>query len=462
MDAPVRPLSRKQLTLGIGAVLLLNLLLLLCVQHYWHGDFPFQDEWGYLARLQQLPQTGFAHYLFDPYHGYYGPVLFLSWFLAYAWTHLDIEAIRYAGACMSVLVATLLAVMLYRRAALHGRPLLLVLAYAVFAACSLNHYMVYYQSIEALVQPFMFGVVLCAVWAGERTLDDRRGLLWSALCILLALVGAGVYAPGLSILPALAGAQILLLRRGTLSSVLLGVAGVSLIFLYVHTAHALAHPDEHPTASAGDLLQAVKMWVGLTGNALFSPHTPRLAILTYGAGLTLLAAQLCGFVHAWRQPAGRRRALFIPVALSLYNNLVILEIIAARLHTTESGLESSFTARYTILTLAGPVSVLFYGTLLEGLAAWWRRWAAAAFLAMALGTAAADAMILVVLPHYAEVLARVRAQLVSLQGEPDAFQQTQMMLTPAMEPLVYPGKLYLQQEHLALYRDGALPPTSAP
>jgi hypothetical protein len=63
-----------------------------------------------------------------------------------------------------------------------------------------------------------------------------------------------------------------------------------------------------------------------------------------------------------------------------------------------------------------------------------------------------------VLPHYAQVLATVRVQLISLQGDPNPFQQTQMMLTPPMKPLAYPGKLYLQQEHLALYRDGTPPP----
>lgn len=456
MDHPERAVSGKRLVLAVGAALLVNLMLLIFVQHYWHGDFPFQDEWGYLARLQQEPETGFAHYLLDPYHGYYGPVLFLFWYLAYAWTHLDIEAIRYAGACMSVLVAVLLALMLYRRASQPGRPLLLLLVYAVFAVCSLNHYMVYYQSIEALVQPFMFGVLLCAVWAGERTLEGPHAVLWSVLCMMLALIGVGVYAPGLSILPALAVAQILLLRRFTLSSASFGIVGVLLIVWYVHSAHALARPDEQPgSLSPGELLRAAKMWIGLTGNALFSPHTPRLAILTYAAGLLLSAAQLCGFVYALRQTAARRRALFIPVALSLYNNLVILEIIGARLHTVESGLEASFTARYTILTLAGPVSVLFYGAMLDDLTGRFRRAAAAAFFSMALGTLASEVMILVVLPHYAQVLTRVRSQLLSLQGDPNSFQQTQMMLTPAMQPLVYPGKLYLEQEHLALYRDGA-------
>lgn len=457
MSAPPRPLHKRPLFLVTGGVLLLNLVLLLFVQHYWHGDFPFQDEWGYVARLQQLPQTGFGHYLFDPYHGYYGPVLFFFWYLAYAWTHLDIEAIRYAGACVSMLAALLLVVLLYRRSSLQGRPLLLSLAYGVFAVCSLNHYMVYYQSIEALVQPFMFGVVLLSMWSGEKTLQGRYSLLWSALCAVLALVGTGVYAPGLSILPAIVGAQILLLRRVSLSSVLLGIFGILLGFFYIHTAHALARPGEHPAASVGDLLQAVKMWIGLTGNALFSPHTPRLTLVTYCLGALLLVGQLFGLVGALRQAPERRRALFIPVALSLYSNLVILEIIGARLHTVESGLESSFTARYTILSLAGPVSLLFYGGMLE-----WtgqlRRLAAAVFFGMAMGTLASEAMILVVLPHYAQVLATVRTQLISLQGDPNPFQQTQMMLTPPMKPLVYPGKLYLQQEHLALYRDGTPPP----
>jgi hypothetical protein len=49
-----------------------------------------------------------------------------------------------------------------------------------------------------------------------------------------------------------------------------------------------------------------------------------------------------------------------------------------------------------------------------------------------------------------------------LQGDPNQFQQTQMRLTPAMKPLVYPGRLYLQQEHLALHRDGAPPPAPNP
>jgi len=462
MEAPAPPLSRRHVFLAVGAVLLLNLGLLVFVQHYWHGDFPFQDEWGYVARLQQLPQTGLAHYLFDPYHAYYGPVLFLFWYLAYAWTHLDIEAIRYAGACMSMLAALLLVVLLYRRTSPQGRPLLLVLVYAVFAVCSLNHYMVDYQSIEALVQPFMFGVVLCAAWAGERTLEGRRALFWSAVCAGLALVGTGVYAPGLSILPAIVGAQILLLRRVTLSSMLLGSFGILLIFFYVHSVHAMAQPGEHPSASLGDLLQAVKMWIGLTGNALFSPHTPQLTIITYCLGLLVLVAEIFGLVSALRQPPERRRTLFIPVALTLYSNLVILEIIWARLHTIESGLESSFTARYTILTLAGPVSVLFYGAMLDVRTGHLRRLTSAAFFGMALGTLASEVMILVVLPHYAQVLATVRTQLLSLQGDPTPFQQTEMSLTPSMQPLVYPGRLYLQQEHLALYRDGAPPPTPTP
>ena len=81
---------------------------------------------------------------------------------------------------------------------------------------------------------------------------------------------------------------------------------------------------------------------------------------------------------------------------------------------------------------------------------------------LAAGTLAAELMIMVALPHFAATLATVRAALVELQGDPNPFQQTQMRLTPAMKPLVYPGKLYLQQEHLALYRDSIPPPTPNP
>ncbi|HLW74388.1 MAG TPA: hypothetical protein VKT74_04905 [Gammaproteobacteria bacterium] len=457
-DKAAAPTAPRWLRPALGVALLLNVAVLLFVQHYWHGDFPFQDEWGFVARLQQLPQLGVLHFLFDRYHTYYLPVLLSFWYLSYTLTHLDIEALRYTGALVSGGVALLLVGMLYRKAPRLDKPVWLLLLFAPFVVCSLNHYMVYYQSIESVVQPFLFGMVLTAFWAADHALQGRRALPWSALAVGAALIGVGIYAPGLSILPAIVGAQILIQRRLSLSSVLLALLGVLCIGFYVHAGHGLDHPQQGPGFAPGDLVQAVKMWFGLSGNALFSPHAGRLEIITYFLGAVLLAAQAVGLVTALRQPPERRKALFLPVALTLYNNLVILEIVTARLHVVESGLESSFTPRYSILALAGPVSVMFYLVMLGDLRGRLRRLGSAAFLAMALGTLAADAMIAILLPHYAAVLATVRAELLSLQGPPDAFQTSQMTLTPTMKPLVYPGRLYLQQEHLALYRNSESAP----
>ena len=452
----------RTLRLGIGAAVLLNLVLLLCVQHFWHGDFPFQDEWGYVARLQQLPKIGLAHFIFDRYQTYYVPVLMFVWYQAYTWTHLDIEAIRYLGACVTAGVALWASVLLYSHAPRHDRIRAALILLAPFVVCSLNHYAVYYQSIESVTQPFLFGMVLTAFWAAEQAQRNQRALLWSLLAAGVALVGVGTYAPGLSILPAIAGAYILIQRRLSLSSVLFALLGLVCIGFYVYAGHGLAHPDQRPGFAAGDLLLAVKMWFGLTGNALFSPHAGQLEIITYLLGAALIGAQGVGLWLALRQSPERRQALFLPIALTLYNNLVFLEILNTRLHTVEAGLESSFTPRYSILMLAGPMAVMFYLVMLDELGARMKQLSSAMLAGLAGGVLASELMITVALPHYAAVLATVRADLVSLQGDPNTFQQTEMKLTPAMKPLVYPGKLYLQQEHLALYRDDTPPPTASP
>jgi hypothetical protein len=455
MTAGKGELSPRTLRWMIGAAVLLNLVLLLCVQHYWHGDFPFQDEWGYVARLQQLPQIGFMHFIFGRYETYYVPVLMFVWYQAYTWTHLDIEAIRYLGACVTAGVALWACVLLYPRAPRHDRIRVALILLAPFVVCSLNHYAVYYQSIESVTQPFLFGMVMTAFWAAEQAQQGGRALLWSLLATAVALIGVGTYAPGLSILPAIVGAQILIQRRISLSSVLFALLGLVCIVFYVHTGHGLAHPDQRPGFAASDLVLAVKMWFGLTGNALFSPHAGQLEIITYALGAALIAAQAVGLWLALRQAPERRKALFLPVALTLYNNLVFLEILNTRLHTVEAGLEASFIPRYSILMLAGPMSVMFYLVMLDDLSGRMKRLASAMLMALAGGTLAAEVMIGVALPHFAAALATVRTDLLELQGDPNSFQQTQMRLTPAMKPLVYPGRLYLQQEHLALYRDGA-------
>ena len=452
----------KTLRLWIGAALLFNFVLLLWVQHYWHGDFPFEDEWGYVARIQALPKLGFFHYLFDRYQTYFVPVLMFVWYQAYTWTHLNIEAIRYFGALVVSSVALLFSTLLYRRAARHDFPVWGLLVYAPFLVCSLNHYAVYYQSIESVTQPFLFGMVLCAFWAAEQSLKGSRTWLWMILAVIFGLVGTGTYAPGLSILPAIAGALFLIQRRLSWANVLVGLLGILCILAYVHAGHGLDNASERPSLTLGDLVRSFLMWVGLTGNAVFSPHVARFEFITYLLGAMLLAAQGTGLFLALKQAPERRRQLFLPIALTLYNNLVFLEILDTRLHVHESGLESTFTPRYSILMLAGPVSVMFYLVMLGNLNAQLQRLATAALLALGLGTLAAEGLILVTLPHYAAALATVRSTLVQLKAEPNAFEQQQMLLTEPMIPLVYPGKLFLQQEALSLYHEQPPPQPPVP
>ena len=463
MDAATHPAGSRWLLLAAGAALLFNLLVLLSLQHYIHGDFPFEDEWGYLARLQRLPDMGLVHFIFDRHIGYYLPVLFSFWYLSYTLTHLDFELMRYVAAGVSVGAALLLAFLLYRRATRRDWLVAGSLVYGAFLVCSLNHYYIYFQASEALIEPFLFGMVLCAVWAQEAALTGRRHLVaCTLLATAFAAIGAGTYGAGLSILPALAAAQILLLRRMSYASLLQLALGVALIVLYVHGTSDLSRPHSAATASVTDLLEALRMWVGLTGNALFTPRKGALIEITYGIGLLLVAAQAYILVSACRQPPDRRRALFIPVALALYNNLVILEIILTRLHDVENGTQADFNPRYTILTLGGPASVLFYAVMLGELPRRLRHFAAAALFAMFAVTLISDRDIAIELPYHAQFLARVRTALLSLQGYPTPLQQAHMQLNPDMKPLVYPGRLFLEKEHLALYRDSVVTPPSNP
>src|SRR5579859_3949200 len=113
-----------------GFLIALNLVALLCYQHYLHGDFPFQDEWGYVARIQRLPSLGFWHYVFDRHLSYHLPVLLFIWYLFYTLTHLNIEAIRYTGAVIISLDALLLCVMLRRQSPRPGLWTWAVILYA--------------------------------------------------------------------------------------------------------------------------------------------------------------------------------------------------------------------------------------------------------------------------------------------------------------------------------------------
>lgn len=181
--------------LATGICVAGNLLGLLAYQRYMGGDFPFHDEWSFVTWLQRLPHVGMLQYLFSSKGGYFAPVELTIWYLFYAWLHLNIMLIRYTGAILSGATALLTCVMLYRKA--HQKNLLMwaVLIVAPFIVCSLNFWDTYSISIESLIKPLMFGVVLLTCWSAERMLASGYQPVWAVLCVVGSLVASGLYAP---------------------------------------------------------------------------------------------------------------------------------------------------------------------------------------------------------------------------------------------------------------------------
>ena len=435
-----------------AVVLILNLLMLLYYQHYLAGDFPFQDEWGYVNRLQELPDIGFFPYLFDKYQTYYMPVFLFVWYLFYALTHLDIMVIRYTGAVVSALVSLLLCVMLYRKASrLHPLTWVAILC-GPFIVCSYNHWATYNQSIESVAEPLLFGLVLATSWAAEGTLRPRSADLWAVLCVVGGLLASGMYAPGLSLLPAIVGARFLLRPRIDWPLVVMAVPAVAVPIMYVTAGHGLGHGGELPAFTFGDVMNSLEVWVGLAGNALLTPSLDSLRNLTRLLGAGILITQGVAIIHVLRLPAERRAAFMVPVILTLYNTLVFAEILVTRFHFPNV----AFMPRYSIHMIGGPVSLLFWVVTLSDSVRWgrWLKTGAVVFVlvGVGVGVVVGDAQTFRQLPDFRHALSGVRENLMALHGEPDANQQRQMFVSPHLLPLVYPGKLFLEEKGLAMYK----------
>lgn len=426
----------------------LNLAVLLWYQHALHGDFPFEDEWGYVDRLQRLPSMGFWHYVFDRHIGYHLPVLMFFWYLFYVFTHLNIESIRYTGAVILSLDAVLLCVMLRRHLPKMSPLAWLVILYAPFAVCSLNHWATYDQSIESVIQPWQFGMVLVCCWMAGRMVQGGDGLRWAVLCVIPALIGLETYGAGLSILPAAMAAYLVVKRRVDRTAIFLAIAGLTFIVLYVLISEGLSQGEQPLSLGLDSVLYSLRVWVGLTGDAVFSPDPGSPERMMYIAGATILAVQIFGFVHVAFLPAERRKAFMVPLMLTVYNFLVFLEILVTRFHIDR--LES--TPRYSILMLAGPVSVLFYLILLERRDRLRVALATLVLATLVIGTASADDQVYHVLPYIQKSFLSQRRELIGMTKDPDERQARALILTPRLARQIYPGRLFLEQQHLAMYR----------
>jgi hypothetical protein len=280
------------------------------------------------------------------------------------------------------------------------------------------------------------------------SLHAKNAVGWICLCLIVALVGAGTYASGLAILPAVAAAYVLLQRRLDGSALILGGSGLVIIVSYIILAQGTQQLAGGPQLTGSDLLRAFQMWIALTGNAVLNPVTPSLQPLTYALGVAILVTQLIGITYTLRQPAAARHAFMVPVALTLYNFIVFMEILFARFDYPSPG----FTPRYSILMLAGPLSALIFLIALVEWSRWSRIFGVTVLGLLLTGTVVADAQTLTQLPYVVKSFERVRLDVLAVKAPPDDATMTEMFMNPALSPAVYTGVLFLREEHLALYR----------
>lgn len=436
------------LCMAVGMILVINLLMLLGYQHYLAGDFPFQDEWGYVDRLRHLPETGFLHYLFDRYQTYFIPTFLLIWYLFYVFVHLDFMVIRYTGGVVTVLVALLLCVMLYRRTTRLTPSGVICILIAPFIICCFSHWASYNQAIESVIEPLLFGLVLLATWIAERAQSSTtRAAAWDGLCVAVSLVACGIYAPALSLLPAIVAARFLLFRRINRSLLLMGVVAVITPIVYLIAGDGVSGVAQDSVFKLLDIWIVVKAWLGLNGVALFVPDSMVGRVFTLGLGAVILLVQAGTTVYVLRLPAEQRHRYMIPFTLTIYSVFVFCEIIIERIHYPGV----AFMPRYSIHMLGGPVSVLFWVLMLgsfrgKQILNW------SILIVFVLGASFANFHEYQMLPYYRNTMAGVRDELMSLKAQPDSIQQSTMFVSRRMLPKVYPGREFLAKHHLAMYQ----------
>ena len=444
------PMTRGTLWGGCAAIaaVVLCLAALIAYQRYLGVDFPFQDEWRFVGRLQALPSTGMLHYLFARDGVYFAPVEFLIWYLFYTWSHLDIMLIRYTGAVVSAATALLTCILLYRKAQPRYVLTWAAICLVPFVVCSLNFWNTYGIAMESLIKPLLFAVVLATCWAAEGLLRERSRLVPLILCIVGAAIASGIYAPGLVLLPAIVIAVLLVRWRIDWPILVLICVGAAMLAAYLLVGHAVGSHGAPPRFIPHDLAISAYAALGLVGNAFLSPYAASVAPYTRLLGVLTLVAQAAGLIFVMRLPRERRARYLLPVALSLFNVFVAVEIIAVRFHFP--GFE--FYPRYAVLMLSGPVSLLFWITMcmptrIAGLVL--RLGVLAVMIA---AVVAADLREYHVVPYRHAGLLIERQFLMSLSAPPDSGQQAEFHITPRRLPYIYPGVLYLRADHLAMYR----------
>jgi len=344
--------------------------------------------------------------------------------------------------------------MLYRKKRQPNPLIWLIILCGPFIVCSYVHWATYNQSIESVAEFLLFGFVLASCWAAEGTLQSQSTDLWAVLCVIGGLLASGTYAPGLSLLPAIVASRFLIRPRIDWPLIVMAVPAVLVPVMYVTAGAGFGHGHHIalPALSLTDIWKIFEMWVGLTGNALLIPGLVYIRNLTRALGFGILIIQCVGIVHVLRLPVERRVRFMVPIILTFYNTLVFIEILAARFNFPDV----AFTPRYSIHMIGGPVSVLFWMVTLSDSIHWRRGFKVFAALVVLMGIGAsvtlANAEGIWLLPGFRHTLSGIRADLMSLHSEPNPFQQRDMYISPALLPFVYPGRIFLEANGLAMYR----------
>ncbi len=457
----------RWLRVAIGVAALLGLAMVFGYQHYLAGDFPFQDEMGYVNRLHHLHELGVGHYLFDPYWTYFMPTYFAIWYGFYKFAHLNIEAIRYTAAVISGATGLLLSVLLYRKAQRVDVLTLIVIFGAPFVVCTYNFWANYLQSMEALAEPLIFGSALGLIWIADKIFNeyDRGSQLkdlwgWAALFLVGWLVASGIYPPPLVLLVAIVATRVLLRRRLDVTTIVTGAIAVAVPLIYVLLGRGFGTKFAASSGGFGiaELFSSVGTFISLTGNALFTPLNAHWEWLTWVLGFALVGLQAGCALYTLRLPAQERSRFFVPFAMMLYNALVLLEILSARLHYPGVG----FTPRYAIFALGAPVSLMLWFVMLSERVRWRTLFGAAAIVVCAIGVGVSDRQQFEQLPFTRATFSRIRETMMSLNTTPTPSQQASMFVNPPMLPNVYPDVTFLREQHLAMYSGLSGPISASP
>ena len=229
---------------------------------------------------------------------------------------------------------------------------------------------------------------------------------------------------------------------------LLGLVAAVLLAVYLLAGKGVGSRSATPSFTSHDLWICVYSAFGLMGNSLLSPYTLQMKIYTWIIGVLIFGIQIAGTIYVIRQPTELRCKYMIPIALSLYNVFIVLEIVGVRFHSP--GFE--FYPRYAMLMLAGPISVLFWIVMIPTKSPFNRSAALAMFAIIGISVSMANVRELHIMSYRRDNLLVQRQFLFALKGTPDMNQQRMFHITDSIMPMIYPGVMYLRENHLAMYR----------